>query len=126
MFNHFIFTAPSGDLRICNIDSPSITTDGGVMYIANATQNVILYCLCWRNNVAVGPARWFIDGTPVTRTTASGNIPYSRNNNVPAPLIIPLFTVTSAGTYGCASYTDVPSVTIDLAISGMCDYNCLI
>ena len=110
--------------RICNIYSPSLTTDGGVMRIPSGTQNVILYCTCRRNNVAVGPATWFINGTQVTHTTASGNNPYSRDN-VPAPLIIPSFAATSAGTYGCTSNANAPSVTINLAVSGtysMCNY----
>ena len=93
------------------------------MYIPIGTQNVILYCICRRGNAAVGPTRWFIDGNDVTRTTASGDNPYSRNNNVPSPLIIPSFTGTSAGTYGCASNANTPSVTINLAILGMCNYN---
>ena len=93
------------------------------MYIPSGTQNVILYCICRRTNVAVGPTYWFINNTRVTRTTASGNNPYSRNN-VPAQLIIPSFTATHVGTYDCRSYT---TTTIDLAISGsyilMCNYN---
>ena len=116
-----IFTGPSGS-RICNIYSPSLTTDDGVMYIPSGTQNVILYCICRRTNVAAGPVYWFINGTGVTRTTADGNNPYSRNN-VAAPLIIPSFTDTSAGTYGCSESISGPlRVTIDLAISGMCNY----
>ena len=88
------------------------------MDILNGTQNVILYCICRRNNdVAVGPTTWFINGTAVT-TTASGDNPYYRNN-VPSPLIIPLFTATHAGTYGCGS-NDSPRVTIDLAGSYIC------
>ena len=70
----------------------------------------------------MGPATWFIDGTQVTRTTASGDNPYYRDN-VPSPLIIPLFTATHAGTYGCASEAPgpptIPSVTINFAISGI-------
>ena len=85
-----------------------------MMNIPSGTQNVILYCICRRNNVAVGPTTWFIDGTVVT-TTASGDDPYYRNN-VPSPLIIPSFTATHAGTYGCGSLTTTPSVTIDLAV----------
>ena len=94
-----------------------------MMYISSETQNVILYCICRRNNVAVGPTTWFINGTTVT-TTASGDNPYYRNN-VPSPLIIPTFNATHAGTYGCASLNNfgtdptTPSVTIDLAIAGM-------
>ena len=79
----------------------------------------------------MGPTIWFIDGTVVT-TTASGDNPYYRNN-VPSPLIIPSFTDTHAGTYGCGSTIFVnsiptnpttPSVTIDLAILSM--YVCVI
>ena len=88
-----------------------------MMDIPSGTQNVILYCICRRGNVAVGPTTWFIDGTAVTRTTTSGNNPYTRDN-VPSPLILPLFTTTRAGTYGCGSLTSTPSVTIDLVISG--------
>ena len=103
------------------------------MDIPNGTQNMILYCICRRNNVAVGPTTWFIDGTAVTRTTASGDNPYYRDN-VPSPLIIPLFTANNVGTYGCGSDAPypptTPSVTIDLAISGMyvamCNSNDLI
>ena len=116
--HQLILTGPSGD-RICNIYSPSLTTDGGVMSISNGTQNVILYCICRRGNAAVGPIMWFINGNEVTRTTASGNYPYLRDN-VPAPLIIPSFTAIYVGTYGCGSLVNVPSVTIHLALLGMC------
>ena len=98
--------------------SPSVTTNGAMMDIPSGTQNVILYCICRRNNVAVSPTTWFINGTAVTRTTASGDNPYYRDN-VPSPLIIPTFNVTRVGTYGCASLTTTPSVTIELAIAGM-------
>ena len=111
-----IFTDPSGD-RVCTIYSPNVTTNGAMMDIPSGTQNVILYCICRRNNVAVGPTTFFINGTAVNRTTASGNNPYTRDN-VPSPLIIPLFTATRAGTYGCAGIASTPRVTIDLAISG--------
>ena len=87
------------------------------MHISSGTQNVILYCICRRTNVAAGPTYWFINGTRVTDTTASGNNPYSRNN-VAAPLIIPSFTATHVGTYGCSETTNRPRVTINLAISG--------
>ena len=88
------------------------------MHITSGTQNVILYCICRRGNAAVGPTTWFINGAQLNRTTASGNNPYYRDK-VPASLIIPLFNATHAGTYGCANLTNTPSVTIDLAISGM-------
>ena len=71
----------------------------------------------------MGPARWF-DGNNAVPTTASGNNPYTRDN-VPSPLIIPLFDATHAGTYGCDSDGNTPRVTIELAISGMCNYNVL-
>ena len=112
-----IYIDPLGIQRVCNIYSPSLTTDGGVMYIPNGTQNVILYCICRRNNVALGPTYWFINGTRVTRTTASGNNPYSRNNVV-APLVIPSLTATYIGTYVCTSDGDVNSAAIDLALAG--------
>ena len=83
--------------------------------IPSGTQNVILYCICRRNGVAVGPATWFINNTEVTRTQASGNNLYYRDN-VPAPLIIPSFTATRVGTYGCESFNGAP-VTINLALS---------
>ena len=92
-----------------------------MMNIPNGTQNVILYCICRISNAAVGPTTWFIDGTAVTRTTADGSgNPYYRNN-VPSPLIIPTFTATYAGTYGCESGDGVstPGATINLV--GMCN-----
>ena len=91
--------------------------------IPSGTQNVILYCICTRTDIAVGPTTWFIGSTAVTRTTASGNNPYYRNN-VPSPLIIPSFTATYVGTYGCGSGSGVstPSVTIDLALPRMCNF----
>ena len=118
----YIYTGPLG-IRICNIYSPSLTTDGGMIDIPSGTQNVILYCICTRNNVAVGPTRWFINNTEVTRTTASGNNPYYRDN-VPAPLIIPSFNANHVGRYGCGSVDYVYSVhaTIDLALSRMCNF----
>ena len=87
------------------------------MRIPIGTQNVILYCICRRTNVAVGPIYWFINGNQVNRTTASGINPYSRDN-IPAPLIIPSFSATHVGTYGCAGFTNALSVTIDLAVLG--------
>ena len=123
-FIYLIFIGPSGGNRVCTIYSPSVTTNGEMMDIFIGTQNVILYCICMRmTNVAAGPTLWFINGTIVTCDSSDGDNPYSRNN-VPAPLIIPSFTSTSAGTYGCRENTNTPPrVTINLvAISGMCNY----
>ena len=129
-----IFTGPPWVTRVCTIYSPN-GINSTMMIIPSGTQNVILYCICRRTNVAVGPTTWFIDGTAVTSTTASGDNPYYRNN-IPSPLIIPLFTATRAGTYGCGGLNNdgteptSPSVSIDLAISGMyiamCNCNGLI
>ena len=89
--------------------------------IPSGTQNVTLYCKCTRDtNVTVGPATWYINGTQVTRTQASGNNPYSRDN-VPAPLIIPSFTADRVGRYSCDSFGD-GRVTIDLTLSCMCNF----
>ena len=112
-----IFIGPSGD-RVCTIYSPNVTINGAMMDIPSGIQNVILYCICRRNNVAVGPTTWLINGTAaLTCTTADGSgNPYYRDN-VPSPLIIPTFTAIHAGTYGCKG-PFATRVTIDLAISG--------
>ena len=113
-----ILTDPSGTTRTCTIYSAGLSiTTNGAMIIPGGTPNVILYCICRRNNVAVGPTTWQYNGTAVP-TTASGDNPYTRDN-VPSPLIIPLFTATHAGTYGCASVSTTSSVTIDLILSGI-------
>ena len=112
----FTLTDPSGN-HVCTIYSPNVTTNGGVMDIPSGTQNVILYCICRRNNVAVGPTTWFIDGTAVTLTTASGDNPYTRDN-VPSSLIIPLFTATLAGTYGCVNGFSTSTPSVNLTIAG--------
>ena len=121
---YLTFTGPTETQRICNIYSPSLTTNGGMMSIASGTQNVILYCICRRGNVAVGPGTWMINSSTVTRTTddGSGN-PYSRDG-VPAPLIIPSFTADRVGTYVCTSIgmVTISSVTINLGQPGMCNY----
>ena len=117
---------PSGSpTRFCDIYSSNLTTSGGVLYIANDARNVTLYCICKRKNdvgdyyVVVGPTTWFINGAKVARTAADGHgNPYYRNN-IPSPLIIPSFTPTHAGTYGCGGhYPTEPSVTIYLAMFG--------
>ena len=91
--------------------------------IPSGTQNVILYCICTRDDIAVGPATWSFGSTAVT-TTVSGNNPY-RRDNVPAPLIIPSFNASHVGTYSCDSLGGQPfgSVhTIDLALPRMCNF----
>ena len=71
----------------------------------------------------MGPTTWFINGYRVTRTAADGSgNPYYRNN-IPSPLIIPSFSATLVGTYGCGGFYAMLRVTIDLAISGMCNFN---
>ena len=87
--------------------------------IPSGTQNVILYCICMRNGVAVGPATWSFGSTAVT-TTVSGNNPYSRDN-VPAPLIIPSFNADRVGRYSCANVV-AGLATIDLALPRMCNF----
>ena len=118
IINYLIFTAPSVPQRVCRIYSPSLTTNDEVIDIPSGTQNVILYCICKRNSVAVGPAVWSFRSTAVT-TTISGNNPYSRDN-VPAPLIIPSFNASHVGTYSCVNVNGI--ATIDLILSRMCNF----
>ena len=108
----------------CNIIStnlPTVTGAGGV--IANGTQNVILYCICNRSNVAAGPTYWYFNDAPVTLSESDetdGN-PYYRNN-VPSPLIIPSFVAPHDGTYSCvrsANLSDVSRVDITLTLPGI-------
>ena len=119
-----IFTVPAANSqRTCTIIStslPTVTTPSGV--ITNGTQNVILYCICMEDNVAVGPTEWFLNNSQVTLTEddGSGN-PYARNN-VPGPLIIPSFVTGTIGTYQCRSLTasvSSPGDTITLTLLGM-------
>ena len=63
------------------------------------------------DNVAVGPAIWFFNDTQVTDTQANGSNPYYRDN-VPSPLIIPLFAAGNVGTYRCESETST-SIIVD-------------
>ena len=88
--------------------------------IANGTEDVILYCTCVQDNVAVGPVLWFFNGTQVTATQANGNSPYYRDN-VPCPLIIPLFVAGNDGIYRCGSNINIQSTSdniITLTLSG--------
>ena len=113
----YIIDAPVTN-RTCNITStnlPALTTPGGV--ITNGTQNVILYCICAQENVAVGPTMWFFNGVQVTLTADDGSgAPYSRNN-VPSPLIIPSFVTGNDGTYRCGSENTVVISTSDDTIT---------
>ena len=75
------------------------------------------------DSVAVGPTYWFFGDTYVTATQANGNNPYYRNN-VPSPLIIPLFAAAYVGTYRCESYKSTPSpddsITLNLPGTYIC------
>ena len=94
-------------------------TDSGVKIVPNEAQ-VIIYCACILNNVAVGPTRWFFHSEPVTltETQLTNGSAYYRNN-VPAPLIIPSFTASNVGTYSCSSDSSTTSI-IQLMLQGMC------
>ena len=119
-FIHIIVSTTNSP-RTCNIIStslPTVTTPSGM--IANGTEDVILYCICVQDNVAVGPVLWFFNNTQVTATQFNGNSPYYRNN-VPGPLIIPLFVAGNNGTYRCGSDTTIGSTSdniITLTLSG--------
>ena len=108
----YIIALPAVTDRSCNIIStslPTVTTPSGV--ITNGTQNVILYCVCMRENVAVGPAFWLFNGDQVTLTEDNGSgAPYSRDN-VPSSLIIPSFVTGNNGTYRCESHGNVISTS---------------
>ena len=122
---HFVITDAGAPKHFCNIIStslPTLTTPGGM--IPSGTQNVILYCICTNDNIAVGPTIWFFNGVQVPRTTADGSgNPYYRNN-VPSPLIIPLFVAPHNGTYSCGPNTNFSYVSsngdnITLELPGM-------
>ena len=97
IFYYFIFTVGSLTSFNCTIVSTNlatVTATGGA--IANGTQNVIIYCLCIRNNIAAvgGAARWFLNGIQITETADTTGGPYLRSNIVPNQLIIPSFCGT--------------------------------
>ena len=113
---HLIFTdSATGNTR-CSIIStnlPTLTADGGE--IINGTQNVIIYCLCLRDNTAaVGGAIWFLsDGTAVRRDdnqVQTDSIYY--RNVMPSQLIIPTFVNPFDGTYGCVQSADFDDVSM--------------
>jgi len=87
-----IFTDTPSVQPTCTIILTSLTTlttDGGVIF--DGTQNVIIYCLCMRDDVAVAGTRWFFPNRTQIRTenhrlTRPDN-PYFRNN-VPSALVI--------------------------------------
>ena len=95
---HYFLADPFGitTCTITSINIPGLNDLGGSILIG--TENVIIYCICRRGNVAVGSTIWSRDGTAVS--TANAN-PYHRNT-VPAPLIFTSFTAAHAGTYQCA------------------------
>ena len=106
-----------------------MTTDGGV--IIDGTQNVIMYCLCMRNNIVVGGARWFFpngDRVRIQSPSRPGS-PYFINN-IPTPLIIPSFVHPYDGTYSCGPSTDFnrvlsegDTITLTLASMNNCKYS---
>ena len=117
---------PNTPNRSCNIIStslPTVTTPGGV--ITDGTQNVILYCICAIDNVAVGPTRWYFNGTQVTLTEDGGNGSLYLRDNVPSPLIIPSFVTGNSGTYRCESDGTISPTSDDMiTLLGMyvCNY----
>ena len=120
-----IFIAATIQRRVCTIYTTSLNTLTPTGWaVASGTQNVIIYCICTIDNVAVGPAIWFVNYALVTRTTADGSDnPYYRDN-VPSPLIIPSFTDTHVGAYYCTSEGTTTADTITLTLLGMCKFNC--
>ena len=120
-----IFIADPDIQTSCNIIStslPTVTAAGGV--IANGTQNVILYCICNRSDVAVGPTLWYFNGVQVTLTGDNGSgDPYYRDN-VPSPLIIPSFVTGHDGNYSCSnpniSDVSLHGDSIILTLPGKC------
>ena len=123
----YIIVPTPGSPRTCNIIStniPTLTTPG--REVANGKEDVILYCICLEDGVAVGPTIWFFNDTRVTATQANGNSPYYRNK-VPSPLIIPVFVTGNDGTYRCesTSSTPTPDDSITLTLSGTYLFNYL-
>ena len=116
-----IFIAASGG-RICVINSTNVVTlTAGLGVIANETQNVIVYCICTRNNqVAVGSIQWLFNSAPVNLIDDGSGNPYYRDN-VPSPLIVPTFTATHVGMYSC-THVNLASDTIFLTLPGMCSF----
>ena len=104
--------------RHCNIYSPSLNSIGGVLHIPIGAQDVILYCICKDSYVAVGPTYWFFNDQQL-ETQMNGSNPYYRNN-VPAPLIIPLFAASHNGSYSCSGvFHVIENDTIKLVSSGI-------
>ena len=130
-----MFTGANSVQTTCTIIStnlPTLTTDGGVIF--NGTQNVIIYCLCMRNNVAVAGARWFFPNGTQVRTEnhpyTGPNDPYFRNI-IPIPLVIRKFIHPYNGTYGCGpnslfDYVSSHRDTINLTLAGMNNFNCVL
>ena len=86
---------------------------------------MILYCICMEGGVAVGPVIWFFNDTQVTLTQSNRNSPYYRDN-VPGPLIIPLFVSGNDGIYRCGpSFYIEPTSdnSITLTLPGTYVYN---
>ena len=119
---------PEGDIN-CNIVStnlPTVTAAGGV--IAYGTQNVILYCICNKNNVAAGRAKWFLNGTRIflARDDGSGS-PYVRDI-LPSTLTIPSFVAPHNGIYSCGPtnrFNDVSSRGDEITLALPGTYACI-
>ena len=117
-----IFTAAYGGSRTCAIYSTSLTsmtvTSGSITCgrIVSGATNVILYCICTINDVAVGPVTWH-EGNQMVGLNGGSDNPYTRDN-VPTPLIFSSFTATEAGTYQCRG-DNTGTATISLSLFGM-------
>ena len=103
-----------------------MTSAGGV--IANGTQNVIVYCICNRSNVAAGRPRWFLNGSRITlaRDDGSGS-PYVRDI-LPSTLIISSFVAPHNGIYSCGTtnrFSDISSSGDSITLALLGTYACI-
>ena len=105
------YTIYSTSLINMTVNNGSITSGA----IVCGTPNVILYCICRIDDVAVGPVVWFKGDQRVPTYQGGINNPYTRDS-VPSPLIFTSFTASNVGTYGCGD--GVPNSLIDLDLFG--------
>ena len=112
--NMYLYLIAPSDVITCDIISTNVinvTATGGA--ITYGTQNVIIYCLCMRGQVAVGAggASWFVNSTRITRNQDDGsNHPYFKRS-VPFQLIIPSFVNSHIGRYSCGPSSDFSDVS---------------